>query len=163
MEITFLPIAKQDLPEVTRIYNYYVENSTATFHLEPVTEQEMEASLNLGSAQYPSFSILKENNVIGFCYLGQFRKKEAYDITAELTLYLSPTATQKGVGKLVLDFLEIKAKALSIKNLIGVITAENENSIKLFERCGYFKAAHLQGVGIKFNRELDVIWYQKKL
>src|SRR5690606_13939366 len=150
-------------PEVTHIYNYYVENSTATFHLEPVNEQEMAASLNLGNTKYPSFTILSNNKIIGFCYLGQFRKKEAYDITSELTLYLSNTATQKGVGKIVLDFLETKAKELQIKNLIGVITAENIPSIKLFENCGYFRAAHLKNVGIKFNKALDVFWYQKEL
>jgi L-amino acid N-acyltransferase YncA len=163
MEITFLPIAKQNLPEITRIYNYYVENSTATFHLQAVTEQEMETTLQLNHPIYKSFVVLFNNEICGFCYLGQFRKKEAYDISAEVTLYLNHNFTGKKIGHEVLRFMEITAKKLGIKNLIGVITSENHGSIKLFEQSGYFKCGHLKNIGIKFDRALDVLSYQKEI
>lgn len=163
MEITFLPIVKQDLSEVTRIYNYYVENSTATFHLEPVTVQEMEATLLLGHALYKSFTVCVEDKIVGFCYLGQFRKKEAYDISAEVTLYIKHDFTGKKIGGEILSFMEKTAKDLSLKNLVGVITSENLGSLKLFERNGYFKCGHLKNIGIKFGRALDVLSYQKEI
>lgn len=163
MSVSFQPIQKQDLEGVTSIYNYYVTNSTATFHLEPVSEEEMAKSLDLENTSYPSFVILLNNELVGFCYFNQFRKKEAYDISVEVTLYLKAKSVQKGVGKATLEFMEKQAHELGFKNLIGVITSENESSIRLFERCGYFKAAHLKNIGIKFNRALDVVWYQKEI
>ena len=113
--------------------------------------------------KYPSYAISLGNEIVGYCYLSTFRPKEAYDITAEITLYIMPNGTQKGLGTMVLTKLEEKAKTLSIKNLIAVITGENKSSVKLFSRNGYFEAAHLKNVGFKFNRMLDVFWYQKEI
>ncbi|MBL1232674.1 MAG: GNAT family N-acetyltransferase [Vicingaceae bacterium] len=163
MNVSFKSIEKSDLAEVTAIYNYYVENSTATFHLQAVTEQEMEQTLCLGHPVYQSFVILSDDKIAGFCYLGQFRKKEAYDISVEVTLYIKPAFTGKQIGVEVLSFMEKTAKNLGLKNLIGVITSENVGSLKLFERCGYFKCGHLKNIGIKFGRALDVISYQKEI
>jgi phosphinothricin acetyltransferase len=59
--------------------------------------------------------------------------------------------------------MEKTAKNLGLKNLVGVITSENAGSLKLFERCGYFKCGHLKNIGIKFGRALDVISYQKEI
>lgn len=163
MSITFKPIEKADLTKVTAIYNYYVENSTATFHLDKVTEAEMETTLSLNHPFYKSFVVLYNNEVCGFCYLGQFRKKEAYDITAEVTLYIHHDFTGKKIGPEVLSFMEKTGKELRLKNLVGVITSENSGSLKLFERMGYFKCGHLKNIGIKFGRALDVISYQKEI
>jgi len=163
MSVSFRPIQKQDLEDVTSVYNYYVTNSTATFHLEPISEKEMAKSLDLEDDSYPAFIVLLNNEMVGFCYFNRFRKKEAYDISAEVTLYLKAKSVQKGVGKSTLKFLETQAHELGFKNLIGVITSENEGSIQLFEKCGYSKAAHLKNIGVKFNRTLDVVWYQKEI
>lgn len=163
MSICFLPIQQKDLPAVTAIYNYYVENTTATFHLAPVSEEEVEETLRLNHPVYQSFVICENDVVCGFCYLGQFRKKEAYDISAEITLYIKAGFTGKKIGVKTLHFMEEKARQLGLKNLVGVITSENSGSIKLFERCGYFKVGHLKNIGVKFGRTLDVVSYQKEI
>lgn len=163
MDITFDPITNKNLPEVLEIYNYYVDHSTATFHLDRVNIEEMKRMIPFQHKRYPSYCILAKNEVIGYCYLSTFRPKEAYDITSEITLYMHPTSTQKGLGNKVIQFLEKEAVSLGIKNLIAVVTGENDASVKLFERNGYEKAAHLKKVGNKFNRMLDVFWYQKEI
>lgn len=163
MDVQFFPISELNLKEVTEIYNYYVDHSTVTFHLEPVTEEEMKKMIPFQHHKYPSYAISLDNEIVGYCYLSTFRPKEAYDITAEITLYIKPNGTKKGLGTIVLTKLEEEAKPLGIKNLIAVITGENESSVKLFERNGYFKAANLKNVGFKFNRMLDVFWYQKEI
>ena len=107
--------------------------------------------------------MLYNNEICGFCYLGQFRKKEAYDISAEVTLYIKPDFTGKQIGVDILAFMEKVAKNVGLKNLVGVITSENTGSIKLFEKCGYFKVGHLKNIGVKFGRALDVVSYQKEI
>jgi len=163
MNVDFKHILPENIKEVTTIYNYYVENSTATFHLAPISEQEMETTLSLNHLVYQSFLIISDDKIAGFCYLSQFRKKEAYDISAEVTLYIKHGFTGKKIGDHVLVFMEKTAKDVGINNLVGVITSENEGSIKLFERNGYFKCGHLKNIGIKFGKALDVISYQKEI
>lgn len=161
--VTLKKLEEFDLPRCLEIYNHYVKNSTATFHLNPISLDEFINLLDYKNSNYPIKAVYVNNELIGFCYLGQFRKKEAYDITAEITLYIEPESTKNGIGPKVLFDLEKEAKAMGITNLIGVITEENQNSIKLFKRCSYVKAAHLKKVGVKFGKALDVTWYQKEL
>ena len=47
--------------------------------------------------------------------------------------------------------------------LIGIISADNKQSIALVEKCGFEKCAHFKEVGEKFGKILDVVAYQKIL
>lgn len=163
MEITFNPITKENIPEALSIYNWYVLNSTATFHIETVEQSELERMLSLGHAKYQSYLISYDDEVCGFCYLSQFRYKEAYDKSAEITVYLNQSFTGKGIGKATLVFLENIAKENQIENLVAVITEGNEPSINLFQKQGYFKVGHLKNIGDKFGKSLDVLSFQKEI
>ncbi len=163
MPLEFKPITKDNLTDALDIYNWYVINSTATFHLEAVSKKELERMVSLGHSRYKSYVILFDNEICGFCYISQFRYKEAYDKSAEITLYLNQQSIGKGIGKTTLDFLESEAKENGIDNLIAVITDGNTASIVLFEKQGYFKVGHLKNIGVKFENALDVVSYQKEI
>jgi len=111
--------------------------------------------------KYKSFLISLDDEPCGFCYYAQYKKRQAYDRTAEISLYLKPEYTGRGIGKEVLKHLEKVAKKNGISVLIGIISGDNENIIKLFEKCGYEKCAHYKQIGEKFNKILDVVSYQK--
>ncbi|MGB0883018.1 MAG: GNAT family N-acetyltransferase [Vicingaceae bacterium] len=163
MKIEFKPINKENINKALTIYNWYVLNSTATFHLEAIGQQELEKMVSVGHSKYQSFLIYFDDKVCGFCYLSQFRYKEAYDKSAEITLYLDKEFKGKGIGKTTVSFLENIAKQNEIDNLIAVITANNSASISLFEKDGYFKVGHLKNIGVKFGEALDVVSYQKEI
>jgi len=78
-------------------------------------------------------------------------------------IYLKPEFCNKGIGKIALEHLEKKAGENGIRNLIGIITGDNEGSIALFEKSGYLKCAHFKNVGEKFNKVLDVVAFQKEI
>ena len=99
MSIEFKPITTENINQALTIYNWYVLNSTATFHLDAITSGELEQMVSIGHSKYQSFLILFEGEVCGFCYLSQFRYKEAYDKSAEITLYLDKDFGRKGIGK----------------------------------------------------------------
>jgi L-amino acid N-acyltransferase YncA len=163
MSIEFQPITKENISNALEIYNWYVINSTATFHLEAVPEKELERMVSMGHNKYQSFVIIYNNQICGFCYLSQFRYKEAYDKSAEITLYLKQGFLGKGIGKTTLTYLEKIAKENEINNLVAVITEGNDASIILFEKDGYFKIGHLKNIGEKFGKTLDVVSYQKEI
>jgi L-amino acid N-acyltransferase YncA len=163
MNIQFQRITKKNINSALTIYNWYVLNSTATFHIEAVDKEELDSMLSVGHTKYQSFIILLDNEICGFCYLSQFRHKEAYDHSAEITLYLTQESRGKGLGKKTLSFLENVAKTNNISNLIAVITADNTTSISLFTKDNYFKVGHLKNIGVKFGKALDVVSYQKEI
>jgi phosphinothricin acetyltransferase len=161
LKIHFVSPTEADFEIIKNIYNYYIENSTATYYTEKVSIRELREFIPMGHKKYKSFLIQMDNECCGFCYFSQYKKRQAYDRTAEISLYLKPEYTGRGIGKDVLNYLENVAKQNGISVLIGIISGDNENSIKLFERTGYEKCAHFRQVGEKFNKILDVVSYQK--
>lgn len=151
------------LPQVLEIYNYYILNSTATFHYHPLTLSEMREILFFEDPKYTSYVILDGEELCGYCILCPFKKREAYNISAEITVYLKPEAAGKGFGSRAVQHIEAVAQSRGIHSLVAVICSENSVSIKLFERNGYRQCAHYREIGRKFGRLLDVVSYQKIL
>ena len=161
MKIEFTDLKEEDFELVKEIYNYYVINTTVTFHTDKLTAEELKKEILTGHPKYKSFLIKCDGIACGYCYLSQHNKRKAYDRTAELSLYLKPEYSRKGIGKISIDKIEEIARANGIKNLIGIIAEENIQSIKLMNKCGFEKCAHFKKVGEKFGRILDVVAYQK--
>jgi L-amino acid N-acyltransferase YncA len=159
----FEEIREDHLSKVLEIYNYYVSNSTATFHKHLLNQDEMREIVFFKNPKYKTFVILDDNDVNGYVLLTPYKKREAYDGTAEVTIYLKPDCTGKGIGSLALQYIEAFAKKTTIHSLISIICGENNQSIRLFEKNGYLKCAHLKEVGEKFGRLLDIVDYQKMI
>lgn len=163
MTIQFSKLKEADFKQVKEIYDYYIENSVATFHTHPISIKQLKESIYLDHPVYQSFLIFMDNEVCGFCYLTQYKKRPAYDRTAEFTVYLKTEFMGRGIGSIALNKLEEIASEAGLKVLIGVVTATNEASVALCEKQGFEKCAHFKQVGEKFGKVLDVVAYQKIL
>ncbi len=163
MPPTFEVLTYRDLSEVKAIYDEYILNSTATFHTDPVSIDQLLEFMYVDHPVYRSFFIRSEGEAAGYCFLANHKKRQAYDRTAEVTIYLKPDFCGRGWGKAALQHLEQAAKDVGLKNLVGTISGDNQSSIALFERSGFTKCAHYKNVGEKFGQVLDVVAYQKEL
>lgn len=163
MSIEFTTLRHEDLSLIKEIYDYYILNSTATFHTEKISLKELEEAIFIDHPVYKSYLIKCNGEICGFCYFTQYKKRQAYNRTSEVTVYLKPEFSYKGIGIYALNYIEKEAFNIGIKVLIGVITGENKASIRLFEKAGYEKCAHFKQVGEKFGRILDVVAYEKIL
>lgn len=157
----FREMQEQYLDEVLQIYTHYVLNTTATFHARPLTREEMKALVLFDRERYRTFVICDGEEICGYVFIAQHKPREAYDGTAEVSVYLKPAYIGKGIGSLALKHIEEFAKQQNLHVLVATITGENEQSIGLFARNGYEKCAHYKEVGQKFGRLLDVVAYQK--
>ena len=57
-DVRFEPMAEKYLPQVLEIYDYYIRNTTVTFHINPLSLEEMRALVfhkNPGTAPSCSF------------------------------------------------------------------------------------------------------------
>lgn len=161
VQVSFLEITEAYLPQVLEIYNYYIENSTATFHIQPLTLEEMRRIVFFTDPRLKTYIALDRENLAGYCILGRYKEREAYAITAEVTIYLHPKYTSRGIGSQALQFIEKLARENQFHSLLSGICGENSASIKLFEKNGYTRCAHYKEVGKKFGRLLDLVYYQK--
>jgi L-amino acid N-acyltransferase YncA len=160
-DLKFIPLKDNDFILIKEIYDYYILNSTSTFHIEPVSIIELKEYIFTNHSLYKSFLIYYKNEIAGYCYYTYYKKRQAYDRTSEVTLYLKPAYHHKGIGIAALRHMEDVADKSLIKNFIAIITETNYASVKLFEKAGYFRCAHFRQVGEKFGQILDVVAYQK--
>jgi len=161
MKIQYFDIKKSDFEFIKEVYDYYILNSTSTYYTERISVAELKKFILINHKKYKSYLIKVNDNYCGFCYISQYKKRQAYDRTAEVSLYLKPEFTGQGIGENVLNHLGKVAKKNGICVLIGIISGDNEKSIRLFEKSGYEKCAHYKQIGEKFNKILDVVSYQK--
>jgi phosphinothricin acetyltransferase len=159
----FRDVAEADVPALLDIYNHYVRNSTATFHIAELTADEFRPLLFPLYPRFSTWSIVAEGTLAGYVILARYKTREAYDGTAEVTVYLHPEQVGKGLGRAAVAFAEDRARERQFHVLEAVICGENTASIALFERLGYAKSAHHREVGRKFGRWLDVVCYEKLL
>ena len=160
IQIKIRMAAIDDLTAINDIYNYYVANSTCTYQTNPETMEERYTWFNEHDKKYPI--ILAENNgiVIGWASISRFKKREAYTPTVENSIYVRHDKLFKGIGAMLLKEIIKIAKEIGYHSLIAGISADQEVSIILHEKHGFTKVAHLKEVGHKFNKWLDVVYYQ---
>jgi phosphinothricin acetyltransferase len=99
-----------------------------------------------------------DSGVIGFAYCNWFKPRPAYRYSAEDSIYLTPTAAGKGLGKLLLTELMAQAERCGVRRLIAVIgDSANQGSIRVHRSCGFEPVGVLRSCGWKFERWLDVV------
>src|SRR5690606_17056317 len=118
VDIQFQPISEQDLHEVKAIYDWYIANSTATFHTEPIRHDQLTTFLYVGDPVYPSYLVRYNGAVAGYCFLTKYKDRPAYRRSAEVTIYLRPEFHGKGIGSAALQRLIQDARANDFKTLL---------------------------------------------
>lgn len=148
--------------EAHELYNYYVKNTTITYHIGYVHKKEFR-NIVIPDDNYESYAILDEGVFQGYVLFTKWKSRQAFDRTAEVTVYLKKEASGKGIGTKAVTFIEERAAKKGIKVVVSLICGENIESIHLFEKLNYVKCAHFKHVAEKFGRVLDLICYQKEL
>lgn len=163
-EITFEKMTGMNAKGASDIYNYYVENSTATYGSETVTCEGFSAYYQLDNPITEAANIYVDKKLAGFCMFKPWNaKKEAYRHTYEYTIYLDRDYVNMGLGKEAYKYLMGKTADRDIYVIMAGICSENKGSMKLAESLGFEKVGHLKNVGEKFGRMLDLVYYEKQL
>jgi len=151
-----------DAGAVAEIYNYYIAETVSTFEEEPVTDAEIARRLELvWSASFPWLVAEEGGQVIGYAYASRWNSRSAYRFTAEATVYLAPGRGGRGLGsKLYAELFRI-LQGQGIHTVIGVVSLPNNASVALQEKFGLRKVGHFAEVGFKFDRWIEVGYWQR--
>jgi len=157
-DTTIRPAEKNDLPALLDIYNHYVLNSPATFDIAPRTlEQRGEWFRQFSSAgKYRCFVAAKDGVAVGWASSSRFKERAAYDTTIETSIYLSPAAAGRGLGRVLYTTLFDALAQEDIHRIFAGVTLPNEASVRLHEAMGFRQTGVQPEVGRKFGRFWDV-------
>lgn len=128
-----------DLPLIVEIYNSTIASRVVTADTEVVSvESKLEWFLDHSPNRRPLLVVENESRkIIGWLSFQSFYGRPAYDTTAEVSIYITPTERGNGLGKEMLQHAIAISGRLGIKNLLGFIFSHNEPSLKLFKRFGF--------------------------
>jgi L-amino acid N-acyltransferase YncA len=162
---TIRPSIETDLSAITDIYAHHVLNGTGTFETTPPSKSDMSIRrADVLTKDLPYLVIEDDGEVLGFAYCNWFKPRPAYRFSAEDSIYLSPTAGGKGLGKLLLQELMAQAERGGVRKLIAVIgDSANAGSIGVHRACGFQSVGVLSQCGWKFERWLDVVLMERSL
>ena len=157
------PVTESDAAAICAIYNPYVLETVITFEQVPVTAAEMAQRIRDYTAQYPWLVAEVDAKVVAYAYATRWRTRTAYDHTLESTIYVDKAYTGRGIAKPLYLALLRELKARGVHAVVGCIALPNDASVAVHEQCGFVKVAHFPQVGRKFERWVDVGFWQATL
>jgi phosphinothricin acetyltransferase len=160
-DYSFGPLRETDGIAVIDIFNYYVTNTFAAYPEHEVPYEFFGMFLEI-CKNYPSIVVKDpEEHVAGFGMLRPYNPMPAFRYTAEVTYFIRPDETGKGLGTKMLVFLETEAKKQGISTILASISSLNERSLRFHASNGFSECGRFKKVGMKKGVVFDTIWMQK--
>jgi len=157
------PASAVDAGAICVIYNHYVENTTITFEEQAVSVDAMAQRIRDVGASLPWLVFEVDGEIAGYAYATPWRTRAAYRFSVENSIYLSPAHAGRGIGKALAVALLHALRARGVHAVIGGIAQPNPASVALHESLGFEKVAHFKEVGWKFERWIDVGYWELRL
>lgn len=154
---------EDDVPEITRIYNWAIETTTATFDMEPKSLEDRLEWFRGRTDDYPVVVATVDGKVAGWAELKAFGVRKAYRYTVENAIYVDPGVQGKGIGSALLERLIEIAAQKKYHVILALIVGGNECSVRLHTKFGFEQVGVLREVGRKFDTWLDVLALEKTL
>ena len=151
-----------DSPALLKIYGQYIE-TPVTFEYALPTAQEFAYRIAAISQCYPYLVCEENNEITGYAYACRHLERAAYQWNAELSVYLAPAVTSRGLGKkfcrILIEILELQG----VRTVYGGVVVPNAKSEALHKALGFEAAGVYRNMGYKCGKWHDVIWFAKQI
>jgi phosphinothricin acetyltransferase len=157
-------VVSSDAEAISEIYNHYVRHTIITFEDSPVPPTELINHIQqIQSIGLPWLIAESNDEILGYAYASKWKERAAYRLSVETTVYVQPNYFKKGIGSRLYTEIIEALQAKGYHAAMGGIALPNEASVKLHEKFGFTKVAHFAEVGYKFDRWIDVGYWQRIL
>ncbi len=157
---------------LAHIYNHYIRETVITFEVEELSDADMAARVTkIQGAGLPWLVAEGDGALLGYAYAGPYRERAAYIHTLESSIYLDVAARGRGLGTALYAELFSRLSDLDagqsphapVHAVMGIIALPNESSVALQQRFGMTHVGTFPDVGRKFDRWIDVGFWQATL
>lgn len=149
-----------DAVPVCEIYNHYIVQTVVTFEEEPLSVESMARRMEGVLRDFPWLVWEEGGEVLGYAYAAHWHERSAYRHSAETTIYLRPDVVGRRIGLGLYEALLSNLRTRRLHAVIGGIALPNPASVALHEKLGFRPIGTLKEVGWKFERWIDVGYWQ---
>ena len=152
-----------DAERLLEIYTPIVNHSTVSFELLPPTIEEFAERINAALLSYEWLVAENSEILLGYAYATPHRSREAYQYTAETSVYVCAQAQGKGIGTSLYEKLLARLTTLGFHLAVAGIALPNNGSIALHKKLGFEEVGVFKEIGYKKNAWHNVSWWQRSL
>jgi phosphinothricin acetyltransferase len=160
MPATIRPATPADAPAIAAIYNPYVTETVITFEEEPVSAADMAERIRKVTGTHPWLVLEEDGQVLGYAYASTWRARDAYRFSAETSVYVASEQHHRGLGERLYRALLDAMRERGFHSALGCLALPNVPSVALHEKLGFNKAGHMREAGRKFDRWVDVGFWE---
>jgi L-amino acid N-acyltransferase YncA len=144
---------------VLRVYQAGIDSGDATFETVTPTWTEFDAH-HRPDVRFVALS--EEDSVLGWLAVSWVSRRPVYAGVAEVSVYVSPDATRRGVGRALLDAAIEASEAAGIWTLQAGIFPENVASLALHHAVGFRTVGVRERIGRGDGRWRDVVLLERR-
>lgn len=152
--------AQEDVPALLDIYAQYIP-TTATFEYELPSQNEFSRRMGSYSAIYPYLVAEDSGSILGYAYAHRYAERAAYGWGAELSVYLRPDFTGRGLGKRLYRTLLELLRLQGVQTAYGLVTSPNPASESLHRCIGFRLVGVDRNAGYKNGQWIDLLRFEK--
>jgi L-amino acid N-acyltransferase YncA len=152
MDVTIRPAALDDCERIADIYNFGIEERSATFETRLRRVSDIARWLE-DARRCPLIVADGESGVVGWARVARYSDRHAYRGVGECQVYVDRAGRGRGVGTRLLVATCHEAERFGYWKLVGRLFTSNRASRALVDRCGFREV----GVHLRHAR-LDSDW-----
>ena len=152
-----------DADAIAEIYNPYILHSVISFEEGTVSGPDMLGRMVEIQQMYPWLVYEEDGAIAGYAYATPWKNRSAYRHAAETTIYIEKAKLGKGIGSRLYEPLLQDLRSRDLHIVMAGIALPNDGSVAIHEKFGFVKVAHYREIGRKFDRWVDVGYWQLML
>lgn len=149
VSMNVIDISEKTFPEVAKIYGEGLATGMATFETTIPSWEKWDS----GHLSFGRIIAVEDINYMGWAALSPVSSRCVYGGVAEVSVYVSEAAREKGVGEFLLKNLIEISEVNNIWTLQSGIFRDNTASHKLHMKCGFREIGFKEKVG-----QLKGVW-----
>lgn len=156
---------KEDLPEITGIYNQAIASGRATADIQPFSAEQREGWFSINeNDRTPVYVYERDGAVVGYSYLSGYRQgRKALETISEISYYVDYRHHGRGIGSGLMQYTIDRAKELGYKNLLAILLSCNDGSVALLEKYGFVLWGILPDIACLGGNVYSHLYYGLKL
>jgi L-amino acid N-acyltransferase YncA len=159
--VSIRDVRLHDAAAIAEIYRPIVESTIISFEESAPDANEIAARIARTAADYPWLVACLDGSVNGYAYAHRFRERAAYRHSVEVSVYVDEAARGRGVGRMLYETLLARLQDEGYHRAFAGIALPNDASVALHRSVGFELIGVYSESGRKFDRWIDVAWWQR--